>query len=68
MSLFAFIISVIFTIIHVWIGYKIFPEKMTLADKIMRCKLRMRYGRNYCAICPDGYSCASSVDTKPDKR
>ena len=63
MTLYAFIIAIAFIIIHIRIGYKIFPEKMTLADKIMRCKLRIQYGRNYCAKCPDGYVCASLVHT-----
>lgn len=59
MSAYVFVFVILFIIIHVWIGKKIFPEKATLADKIMRCKLRMQYGRNYCVKCPDSYTCAS---------
>jgi len=59
MGLKAFILAILFIIIHVWIGHKIFPEKITLADKIMRCRLRMKYGHNYCAKCPDSYECAT---------
>lgn len=51
-----------FMIVHFWIGNKIFPEKLTLANKIMRCKLRVKYGSSYCAKCPDGYTCASDIE------
>lgn len=45
--------------IRVYIGMKFFKEKSTLADKIMSCDLRKKYGHDYCAECPDGYSCSS---------
>ena len=50
-----------FMIIHSWIGYKIFPEKMTLADKMMRCKLRKKYGGSYCVDCADSYKCPTDL-------
>jgi hypothetical protein len=60
-----FIILIIpIAIIRVWIGTKIFKEEPTLVDKIMRCRLRMQYGRDYCAKCADSYTCASSIDKK----
>lgn len=31
----------------------------SLAGKMDKCKLRLEKGLDYCAICPDGYSCAS---------
>lgn len=61
MSLKAFIFVIIFIIIHIWIGHKIFPEKVTLADKIMRCRLRMQYGMDYCVKCPDSYKCPTDL-------
>jgi len=61
MSLKAFVLAILFIIIHVWIGHKILPEKITLANKIMRCRLRMQYGYNYCAKCPDSYECATDL-------
>lgn len=55
-------VAIPFMIIHIWIGHKIFPEKMTLADKIMKCGLRMQYGRDYCVKCPDSYNCAAGIE------
>lgn len=55
-------LAIPFLIIHIWIGNKIFPEKMTLADKIMGCKLRVQYGGSYCVKCPDSYVCASDIE------
>ena len=51
-------------VVHTLIGNKIFKEKMTLAVKMTTCILRKKHGYNYCAICPDGYTCASDVDKK----
>lgn len=31
----------------------------SLAEKMNKCKLRLEKGLDYCAICPDGYTCAS---------
>lgn len=45
--------------IRIFIGMKFFKEEPMLADKIMSCSLRKKYGHDYCAICPDGYSCSS---------
>ena len=58
----AFGFCFIFIMIHGWIGIKIFPEKMTLADKMMRCKLRRKYGNSYCVDCQDSYTCASDLE------
>ena len=49
--------------IHTWIGNKIFPEKPTLADKIVRCRLRRKYGNSYCVECDDSYNCASNIES-----
>lgn len=43
--------------IRVFVGMKLFNEKQTLADRIMSCKLRKKYGHDYCAVCPDGKKC-----------
>lgn len=54
-------------IIRAWVGTKIFKEdkeKPTLADKIMKCELRIKNGYDYCVKCPDNYTCASSIDKK----
>ncbi len=48
--------------IRLWVGKKLFKEKETLAEKIMYCSLRRKYGKNYCAECPDGYECAQDLD------
>ena len=32
---------------------------VSLAEKMMKCKLRIENGLDYCAKCPDGYTCAS---------
>lgn len=34
-------------------------EKRTLTDKIISCKLRKKYGKNYCIKCSDSYTCAT---------
>lgn len=47
--------------IRMFIGRWIFKEKETLAEKMMYCGLRRKYGRNYCAECPDGYECAKDL-------
>lgn len=64
MMLEAFGFCFIFIMIHGWIGLKIFPEKPTLADKMMRCKLRRKYGGSYCADCPDSYTCPTDLGPK----
>lgn len=46
--------------IRLWIGKKLFKEKVTLAEKMMYCDLRRKYGKNYCVECPDGYECAKN--------
>lgn len=46
--------------IRVFLGVKLFKEKQTLADKIMSCYLRKKYGKEYCVVCPDGYNCATN--------
>lgn len=58
---FYFIIAFLYVTIHIWLGHKIFKEKMTLADKIMTCKLRMEHGLNYCVKCPDSYKCPTDL-------
>lgn len=50
-------IAIPLTTIRVFIGVKLFKEKMTLAEKIMSCNLRRKYGNSYCAECPDSYNC-----------
>lgn len=60
-SIFYFVIAFLYVTIHVWLGHKIFKEKMTLADKIMTCKLRMENGLNYCVKCPDSYKCPTDI-------
>ena len=62
-KLFLFVVIIIpIAAIRAWIGVKIFKEEPTLADKIMSCNLRRRYGNGYCAKCPDSYTCASDID------
>lgn len=34
----------------------------SLAEKMMSCKLRVKNGLDYCAKCPDGYTCASGKE------
>lgn len=48
--------------IRVFVGVRLFKEKPTLADKIISCKLRRTYGNDYCAECPDGYTCATDLN------
>ncbi len=40
-----------------WIYMKIVKGQQTLAEKIMSCDARRKYGDSYCVKCPDGYSC-----------
>lgn len=54
-------IAFVYVNVHVWLGYKIFKGKMTLADKIMACKLRVDHGSNYCIKCPDSYKCPTDL-------
>ena len=53
-------------IIHITIGNMLFKRNETridtLANKMMRCKLRKQYGRSYCARCPDGYTCPTLIE------
>lgn len=55
-------------IVHITIGNIIFKRNEahidTLANRMMRCKLRKQYGRSYCAKCPDGYTCATSIENR----
>lgn len=54
--------------IRAWIGMKIFKESPTLAERMMSCNLRRKYGNGYCAMCPDGYTCASDIEKNDTKR
>lgn len=56
------VIAIPISTIRFWIGKKIFEDETTLAEKIMYCGLRRKYGKNYCAECPDGYECAKGID------
>lgn len=56
-----------FMIFHGWLGQKIFKEKLTLTDKIMRCGYRRQYGNSYCVKCPDSYTCASTIGTNDNR-
>jgi hypothetical protein len=51
------LIAIPIATIRVFVGAKLF--KQTLADKIISCYLRKKYGKEYCAVCPDGYNCAA---------
>lgn len=37
-------------------------KKISLVEKMMRCKLRIENGLDYCVKCPDSYTCASEID------
>lgn len=56
-----FIVAFPAAIIYTWVGGKIFKEKMTLAKKMMTCKLRMKHGYDYCVKCPDSYTCPTDI-------
>lgn len=61
--LFLIIMGFFFIIpLHQYIGNRIFSENTTLADKIMKCKLRKQYGLNYCPNCPNSYTCPTELD------
>ena len=68
MMLGAFGFCFIFIMTHGWIGLKIFPERKTLADKMMKCKLRRKYGNSYCVDCQDSYTCASDIEGGKGKK
>lgn len=53
------VISLPIVMIRLWIGMKIFKEKMTLTEKIMSCSLRRKHGNSYCVECPESYTCAN---------
>lgn len=61
-SVIYFLLSFPLTIIHALLGNFIFRGriKKTLADKIMSCELRRKYGYNYCVECKDSYTCSES--------
>lgn len=41
---------------------RIFSErKDTLVAKMMKCTLRKKHGRDYCAKCPDSYKCPTDL-------
>ena len=54
------VIAIPVATIRIFVGAKLFGEKKTLAEKIMSCNLRRKYGHDYCAKCPDGYKCATN--------
>ena len=56
------IICLPISMMRVFIGNKIFKEKQTLAEKIMTCGLRRRYGNSYCVDCPDSFTCPTTLD------
>ena len=58
------VIALPVAIIRSYVGMKIFKEEPTLAEKIMSCGLRRKYGNGYCAECPDSYECAGGTDKK----
>ena len=39
----------------------------SLAEKMMRCKLRIEHGLDYCVKCPDSYICASGNESSGQK-
>lgn len=53
------VIAIPLATIRVYVGAKLFKEKPTLTDNIMSCKLRRKYGNDYCAKCRDSYECAA---------
>lgn len=62
-----FIFSVIalpVAMIRVFVGIKLFEKRQTLAERIMSCQLRRKYGKDYCVVCPDSYKCASDIKKK----
>lgn len=56
------VIAIPLATIRVLIGVKLFKEKPTLAEKMMSCSLRRKYGNDYCARCSNGYECASGIE------
>lgn len=54
-----FAIAIPLATIRVFVGMKLFNENQTLADMIMSCNMRRKYGHDYCIVCPDSYKCAS---------
>lgn len=61
-SLIFLAIAIPLATIRVFLGVWLFKEKQTLTDKIMTCDLRRKHGNSYCAVCPDGYKCATDSD------
>lgn len=56
------IIAIPLSTFRFWLGNKLFEDELTLAEKIMYCGLRRKYGKNFCVKCPDGYECAKGTD------
>ena len=62
-KLFIFVAVILpISMVRVSIGMRLFKERPTLAEKIMSCNLRRRYGNSYCADCPDSFACATNAE------
>ena len=56
------IVMIFYCIILIRLSYVargIISPAESLAEKMMKCKLRIENGLDYCVKCPDSYTCAS---------
>jgi hypothetical protein len=53
-------IAIITIILYEVIIYLMGNPKNKLANKISKCELRKTHGVSYCAVCPQGYTCANN--------
>lgn len=63
-SVMVIIFYCIFLIYILSITKKLASPSVSLAEKMMKCKLRIENGLDYCVKCPDSYTCASGKDSK----
>ena len=64
--------AIMFSLVMVFYGFVLYrlssmakgitSPTESLAEKMMKCKLRIENGLDYCVKCPDGYACASGKE------
>lgn len=61
-AFFFFVLAPPIIYVYFIIGKSVFGVKSpteVMANRIMKCKLRIEHGLNYCLKCKDSYACAS---------
>lgn len=68
-TIMGFVVTIFYGIILISISRavkKINNPVDLLADKMMKCQLRIENGLDYCARCKDSYTCASGTESRKE--